>query len=62
MPFFGRVIIGGWQDETILFPLVGFKNTLPYWRHATSPPIVNWPEYIRSHGATPLGGNYPADV
>ncbi|KAK4035304.1 hypothetical protein C8A01DRAFT_48454 [Parachaetomium inaequale] len=49
-------------DETILFPLVGFKNTLPHWRHATSPPIVNWSEYIRSHGATPLGGNYPPDV
>ncbi len=49
-------------DETILFPLVGFKNTLPHWRHATSPPVVNWPQYIRSHGATPLGGNYPVDV
>lgn len=49
-------------DETILFPLVGFKNTLPHWRHATSPPMVHWPEYIRSHGATPLGGNYPVDV
>lgn len=49
-------------DETILIPLVGFKNTLPHWRHATSPPMVDWPAYIRSHGATPLEGNYPADV
>ncbi|KAK3906168.1 hypothetical protein C8A05DRAFT_29953 [Staphylotrichum tortipilum] len=49
-------------DETVLFPLVGFKNTLPHWRHAASPPIVDWPAYIRSHGATPLQGNYPADV
>ena len=49
-------------DETILFPLVGFKNPLPHWRHATSPPIVNWSEYIRRHGATPLGGNYPVDL
>ncbi len=49
-------------DGTILFPLVGFKNTLPHWRHATSPPIVNWPQYIQSHGATPLGGSYPVDV
>jgi hypothetical protein len=49
-------------DETILFPLVGFKNTLPHWRHAASPPIVNWPQYIQSHGATPLGGNYPVDI
>ncbi|KAH6842482.1 hypothetical protein B0I37DRAFT_382030 [Chaetomium sp. MPI-CAGE-AT-0009] len=49
-------------DETILLPLVGFKNTLPRWRHATSPPVVNWPAYIRGHGATPLAGNYPADI
>ncbi|KAK4122005.1 hypothetical protein N657DRAFT_647523 [Parathielavia appendiculata] len=49
-------------DEMILFPLVGFKNTLPHWQHATSPPTVDWPEYILSHGATPLGGNYPVDI
>ncbi|KAG7291256.1 hypothetical protein NEMBOFW57_001268 [Staphylotrichum longicolle] len=49
-------------DETILIPLVASKNTLPHWRHATSPPMVDWPAYIRSHGATPLEGNYPADI
>jgi len=49
-------------DWMILFPLVGFKNTLPHWREASSPPIVNWTSYIRSHGATPLRGNYPFDI
>jgi hypothetical protein len=49
-------------DHVILFPLVGFKTTLPHWRHAASPPIVNWPAYLRSHGATPLAGNYPPDT
>ncbi|KAJ4286204.1 hypothetical protein N0V88_008106 [Collariella sp. IMI 366227] len=49
-------------DETILFPLVGFKNSLPHWRYATSPPLVNWPAYIQSYGATPLEGNYPVDI
>ncbi|KAK1759102.1 hypothetical protein QBC47DRAFT_371069 [Echria macrotheca] len=49
-------------DECLLFPLVGFKNNLPHWRHASSPPIVNWPQYIRSHGATALAGSYPIDI
>jgi hypothetical protein len=49
-------------DQAILFPLVGFKTTLPHWRPAASPPIVNWPAYLGSHGATPLGGNYPPDI
>jgi hypothetical protein len=49
-------------DYTILFPLVGFKTTLPHWRPAASPPIINWPAYLASHGATPLGGNYPPDI
>ncbi|KAK4441975.1 hypothetical protein QBC34DRAFT_314059 [Podospora aff. communis PSN243] len=49
-------------DMALLFPLVGLKNALPRWRGVTSPPIVNWGAYIRSHGATPLEGNYPVDI
>lgn len=49
-------------DHTTLIPLTGFRTTLPHWRSASSPPIVDWVGYIRARGATPLNGAYPADI
>lgn len=51
-------------EYSILIPLTGFKNTLPHWRHLSSPPLVNWTEHINAGGSLPIpagSGTYPQD-
>ncbi|KAM7218637.1 hypothetical protein V8F06_005956 [Rhypophila decipiens] len=51
-------------EYSFLIPLTGFKNTLPHWRHVSSPPLVNWTEHISAGGRLPIpagSGTYPQD-
>ncbi|KAK3374510.1 hypothetical protein B0T24DRAFT_626758 [Lasiosphaeria ovina] len=52
--------VAAYVDVATLVPLTGYVVSLPHWRAAVSPPIVDWPAY---DGSTPLvPGSYPADL